>query len=54
VPHPAGLSGLFFNYATTVIHSVFRTSRTDWNINETSSYADLGLLYGNTQAHQSK
>ncbi len=37
---------------TTVIHSVFRTSRVDWNINETSSYVDLGLLYGNTQAHQ--
>ncbi|KAF8307548.1 heme peroxidase [Clavulina sp. PMI_390] len=54
VPHPAGLSGLFFNYATTVIHSVFRTSRTDWNVNETSSYVDMGILYGNTQAHQDK
>lgn len=54
VPHPAGLSGLFFNYATTVIHSVFRTSRTNWNINETSSYVDMGILYGNTQAHQDK
>ncbi|KAF8316120.1 heme peroxidase, partial [Clavulina sp. PMI_390] len=53
-PHPAGLAGLFFNYATTVIHSVFRTSRTDWNINETSSYVDMGILYGNTQAHQDK
>ncbi|KAF8337113.1 heme peroxidase [Cantharellus anzutake] len=52
--HPAGLSGLFFNYATSVIHSVFRTSRIDWNINETSSYVDLGMLYGNTQAHQDK
>ncbi|KAF8323486.1 heme peroxidase [Cantharellus anzutake] len=52
VPHPAGLSGFFFNFATTVIHSVFRTSRVDWNINETSSYVDLALLYGNTQAHQ--
>ena len=39
---------------TTVIHSVFRTSRNDWNINETSSYADLGLLYGNNQAQQDK
>lgn len=39
---------------TSVIHSVFRTSRTDWNINETSSYVDLGILYGNTQAHQGR
>lgn len=53
-PHPAGLSGLFFNFATSVIHSVFRTSRTDWNINETSSYVDMGILYGNTQGHQDK
>lgn len=53
VPHPAGFSGLFFNYATSVIHSLFRTSRTDANINETSSYLDLGLLYGNKQEHQS-
>ncbi|KAF9512302.1 hypothetical protein BS47DRAFT_1486396 [Hydnum rufescens UP504] len=54
VPHPNGLSGLFFNFATSVVHSVFRTSRTDWNINQTSSYVDLGILYGNTQAHQDK
>ncbi|KAF8337099.1 heme peroxidase [Cantharellus anzutake] len=53
-PHPAGYSGLFFNFATFVVHSVFRTSRTDFNINETSSYVDLGILYGNTQAHQDK
>lgn len=27
--------------------SIFRTSRDDGNINETSSYVDLGPLYGN-------
>ena len=37
-----------------VIHSIFRTSRLDFNINETSSYVDMGILYGNTQAHQDK
>ncbi|KAF9512279.1 hypothetical protein BS47DRAFT_1394408 [Hydnum rufescens UP504] len=45
---------LNMNPSTSVIHSVFRTSRNDWNINETSSYVDLGILYGNTQAHQDK
>lgn len=51
VPHPAGLSGLFFNWATAVIHSVFRSSRTNPNINQTSSYIDLGIVYGNTKYH---
>ncbi|KAF9506550.1 hypothetical protein BS47DRAFT_1367288 [Hydnum rufescens UP504] len=41
-------------FPTHVIHNVFRTSRTDWNINETSSYVDLAVLYGNTQGHQDK
>ncbi|KAF8309095.1 heme peroxidase [Clavulina sp. PMI_390] len=49
LPHPGGLSGLFFSFDTTVIHSVFRTRRSNWNINETSSYVDLGILYGNTK-----
>ncbi|RXW18706.1 hypothetical protein EST38_g7146 [Candolleomyces aberdarensis] len=45
--HPGGLSSLMFAFATLVIHSVFRTSHRDVNINETSSYVDLGPLYGN-------
>ncbi|KAF8512919.1 linoleate diol synthase [Gautieria morchelliformis] len=52
VPHPAGLSSLMFGFATLVIHSIFRTSFTQWAINETSSYIDLGPLYGNDQATQ--
>lgn len=44
VNHPGGLSGLFFNFATSVIHSVFRTSRVDVNINQTSSYV-FGPVY---------
>jgi linoleate 10R-lipoxygenase len=34
--------------------SIFRTSHTDPNINETSSYVDLAPLYGNTQEMQDK
>ncbi|EJU01026.1 linoleate diol synthase [Dacryopinax primogenitus] len=45
--HPGGLSSLFFGMANLVIHSIFDTNRTDWNINDTSSYIDLSPLYGN-------
>lgn len=35
-----------FSFAALVIHTCFRTSHTDWNINETTSYVDLSPLYG--------
>ncbi|KAF9466079.1 linoleate diol synthase [Collybia nuda] len=54
VKHPAGLSSLMFSFAALVIHSVFRTSHHDVNINETSSYVDLSPLYGHNQAAQDK
>jgi hypothetical protein len=54
VSHPGGLSSLMFNFATLVIHSVFRTSHRDVTINETSSYVDLGPLYGNNQQEQDR
>ncbi|TFK65597.1 linoleate diol synthase [Pluteus cervinus] len=54
VKHPAGLSSLMFAWAALVIHTVFRTSHTDVNINETSSYVDLAPLYGNNQQTQDK
>ncbi|KAJ7698801.1 linoleate diol synthase [Mycena metata] len=41
-----------FSFAALVIHSVFRTSHTDVNINETSSYVDLSPLYGHNQQAQ--
>jgi hypothetical protein len=34
--------------------SIFRTSHSDVNINETSSYVDLAPLYGNNQEMQDK
>ncbi|VDB91968.1 unnamed protein product [Peniophora sp. CBMAI 1063] len=49
VKHPAGLNSLMFSFAALVIHTVFRTSHTDPNINETSSYVDLSPLYGHTR-----
>ncbi|KAK7686255.1 hypothetical protein QCA50_010475 [Cerrena zonata] len=54
VKHPAGLSSMMFAFAALVIHSVFRTSHDDVNINETSSYVDLAPLYGNNQESQNK
>ncbi|KAF8074859.1 linoleate diol synthase [Lyophyllum atratum] len=52
--HPAGLSSMMFSFAALVIHSVFRTSHHDVNINETSSYVDLSPLYGHNQAAQDR
>ncbi|KAL9713581.1 hypothetical protein Ac2012v2_003192 [Leucoagaricus gongylophorus] len=43
-----------FAFAALVIHSVFRTSHTDPNINETSSYCDLAPLYGHNAEVQEK
>ncbi|KAJ6467001.1 heme peroxidase [Mycena sanguinolenta] len=52
VDHPGGISSLFFAFADLVIHSVFNTSPRDSTINLTSSYLDLAILYGNSQAEQ--
>ncbi|KAI0078682.1 linoleate diol synthase [Panus rudis PR-1116 ss-1] len=54
VKHPAGLSSLMFSFAALVIHTVFRTSHEDVNVNETSSYIDLAPLYGHNQEAQDK
>ncbi|KAJ6512310.1 heme peroxidase [Mycena vulgaris] len=50
--HPGGNSSMTFAFATLVTHSLFRTDPSDWNINATSSYLDLSLLYGINQATQ--
>lgn len=46
VPHPGGLSSLFFAFADLIIHTIFNTSHADWATNNASSYLDLGILYG--------
>ncbi|KAJ7247649.1 heme peroxidase [Mycena haematopus] len=54
VKHPAGLSSLMFSFAALVIHSIFRTSHANMNINDTSSYVDLSPLYGHGQDEQDR
>ncbi|KAJ7853500.1 heme peroxidase [Mycena olivaceomarginata] len=52
VDHPGGISSLFFAFADLVIHSIFNTDPRDQTNNLTSSYLDLGILYGNSQKEQ--
>ncbi|KAF8551616.1 heme peroxidase [Imleria badia] len=48
VPHPGGLSSLFFAFADLIIHSIFNTNTLDWTINDASSYLDLSIVYGSS------
>ncbi|KAF7369152.1 hypothetical protein MVEN_00242400 [Mycena venus] len=52
VAHPGGISSLFFAFANLIIHSVCHTDLANPNINLTSSYLDLSILYGNSQQEQ--
>ncbi|KAM7213273.1 hem peroxidase [Rhypophila decipiens] len=49
VPHPQGISSMLFYLATIIIHDIFQTSSSDYNINLTSSYLDLAPLYGRNE-----
>lgn len=49
VPHPGGLSSLFFAFADLIIHSIFDTNSRDWTINDASSYLDLSIIYGHNE-----
>jgi prostaglandin-endoperoxide synthase 2 len=49
IPHPGGLSSLFFAFANLIVHTIFNTNRSDWSINNASSYLDLSVLYGNSE-----
>ncbi|KAI0829008.1 heme peroxidase, partial [Trametes gibbosa] len=51
-PHPNGNSSLTFAYASIVTHQLFRTDLRDNTKNNTSSYFDLSVLYGNDQEEQ--
>ncbi|KAF8066828.1 heme peroxidase [Lyophyllum atratum] len=50
IEHPGGISSLFFAFADLVIHSIFNTDHHDWTINRASSYLDLSILYGSSEA----
>ncbi|KAL1744904.1 heme peroxidase [Schizophyllum fasciatum] len=46
--HEGGVSSLFFAMADLVIHCIFDTDHQDITKNNTSSYLDLSILYGNS------
>ena len=48
----AGLSVMLFYHATIIIHDIFRSSRFDPTISDTSSYVDLAPLYGSSVEDQ--
>ena len=50
--HPNKISSVLFYLASIIIHDIFRTNRTDFNISDTSSYLDLAPLYGSNQEEQ--
>lgn len=53
-PHPNGVSSVFFNWASLIIHDLFQTDYQNPHISETSSYLDLSILYGDNQDDQNK
>jgi len=48
-PHRGGMSSLFFAFADLIIHDIFHSSP-DGISNLTSSYLDLSVLYGTSEA----
>nr|POE46916.1 psi-producing oxygenase a [Quercus suber] len=52
--HPNKISSILFNFASIIIHDVFKTNRSDYNISDTSSYLDLAPLYGSTWPEQKR
>ncbi len=50
--HPAKFSSLAIALATIIIHDIFRTDDVDPNKVASSSYLDLGPLYGHNAAQQ--
>ncbi|KAH0579140.1 hypothetical protein H2248_003293 [Termitomyces sp. 'cryptogamus'] len=50
VPHPGGISSLFFAFADLVIHSIFDTDHHNPTQNNASSYLDLSILYGSSDS----
>ena len=53
-PHPNKVSSVFFDWASLVIHDIFQTDYRNPNINKTSAYLDLSILYGDNQEDQNQ
>ncbi|KAJ5137335.1 hypothetical protein N7526_003568 [Penicillium atrosanguineum] len=51
-PHPNGVSSVFFDWASLVIHDIFQTDYRQQHLNKTSAYLDLSILYGDVQEQQ--
>lgn len=51
-PHPTKVSSHLFYFATIIIHDIFRTDEADQTKVVSSSYLDLGPLYGHNQTQQ--
>lgn len=51
-PHPNGVSSSLIHFGTIIIHDVFRTERDQPAVLHSSSYLDLGPLYGHNQCEQ--
>ncbi|TRM59046.1 heme peroxidase [Schizophyllum amplum] len=49
-PHEGGMSSLFFAMADLIIHCIFDTDHQDVTKNNVSSYLDLSVLYGSSEA----
>ncbi|PGH18399.1 hypothetical protein AJ79_00467 [Helicocarpus griseus UAMH5409] len=52
--HPNGVSSVFFNWASLIIHDLFQTDHKNQHISQTSSYLDLSTLYGDNQERQNE
>ncbi|XHG01181.1 hypothetical protein AWENTII_004579 [Aspergillus wentii] len=50
--HPNKISSVLFYVASIIIHDIFQTDQKDPTATATSSYLDLGPLYGNNQKEQ--
>ncbi|KAK3669048.1 hypothetical protein LTR22_000127 [Elasticomyces elasticus] len=53
-PHPNKISSMLFYFASIIIHDIFKTDHSNFNISATSSYLDLGPLYGNNWEEQKR
>ncbi|KAK0896535.1 hypothetical protein LTR02_011191 [Friedmanniomyces endolithicus] len=53
-PHPNKISSMLFYLASVIIHDIFKTDHSNFNISATSSYLDLGPLYGNNWDEQKR
>ncbi|GIJ87821.1 hypothetical protein Asppvi_006734 [Aspergillus pseudoviridinutans] len=51
-PHPNKVSSVFFDWASLIIHDIFQTDYKNPNLNKTSGYLDLSILYGDVQEDQ--